>query len=434
MHADAGSGSVLLHVLLALAAVIAGGRLLGWLLSRFGQPPVIGEVAAGILLGPSFLGRVAPAAADYWLPQEVAPYLGIIAQVGIILYLFLVGLETDLGLLRRHARATLTIATASMLVPFALGAGLALALYPRFAGGSASLLRFSLFLGTALAITAFPVLARILSDRGKARTELGTIALACAAVNDAFAWCLLAVVVGVSQASLAAGLLVAALTVALASFMFLVVRPLALWVLKYFPGEEPPAGLVAAVFVALLLSAAATEFIGIHALFGAFLLGVALPHDHGLAKTLSHKLGDLLTVLLLPAFFALTGLRTDLGRVAGLSDWLICAGILLVATSAKVGGTLVAARRTGLSWRSATALGILLNTRGLMELVVLTIGLDLGILSPALFAMMVVMALVTTLATTPLLRLVAPSWGTIAASEPAAEVPGQGLVISHNGR
>jgi Kef-type K+ transport system membrane component KefB len=399
------SSDPLPHVLLALAAVLVTGRLLGLLFRRVGQPPVIGEVVGGILLGPSLLGQVWPEAAAFVMPQEVAPFLGVIAQLGVILYMFLVGLELDLAALRQRARTTMVIAQAGIAVPFLLGAALAVLLYPDLSGGDVPFASFALFLGVATSVTAFPVLARILTDLRMHKTPLGVLALGCAAVGDVTAWCLLAFVVGVAQARVDGAFLVLGLTAAFLAFMFLLVRPLVTRALARCDALPLTPGVIAVVFAALLLSALATQAIGIHAIFGAFLLGAVIPHDSALAQALTHELEDLVTVLLLPAFFAFTGLRTQIGLVAGAEQWLLCGLIIVVATVGKSGGTLLSARLSGLGWRDAAGLGVLMNTRGLMELIVLNIGLDLKVISPVLFAMMVLMALVTTLATAPLLQL-----------------------------
>jgi Kef-type K+ transport system membrane component KefB len=396
----------LVHVLVALAAVLVTGRLLGLLFRRVGQPPVIGEVVGGILLGPSLLGQVWPAAAAFVLPPEVAPFLGVISQLGVIFYMFLVGLELDLGLLRQSARATIAISQACIVVPFLLGAALALGLYPRLSGGEVPFGSFALFVGVATSVTAFPVLARILTDLRMQKTPLGVLALGCAAAADVTAWCLLAFVVGVAQAQVDGAFLVLGLTAAFLGLMFVVVRPLVIRVLARYDSVALTPDVVALVFAALLLSALATEAIGIHAIFGAFLLGAVIPHDSAIAQALTRKLEDLVTVLLLPAFFAFTGMRTQIGLVTGPEQWLICGMIVVVATAGKCGGTVLSARLTGLGWRDAAGLGVLMNTRGLMELIVLNIGLDLKVISPALFAMMVLMALATTLATAPLSQLI----------------------------
>jgi Kef-type K+ transport system membrane component KefB len=399
---------IMFHLLLALAAVIVVGRSLGVVFRWIGQPPVIAEVIAGILLGPSLLGTISPAAQEYLLPASLQPALEVIAQLGVILYMFVVGLELDLRVMQERGAALVTTAVASIAVPFLLGAVLALPMYAVHSSSSVSFVKFALFLGAALSITAFPVLARILKDRRMSRSPLGVMALTCAAMNDAAAWCLLAVVVGVAQAEIGWALAVAGMTLAFVACMFFAVRPLITWFLQRLGDEPPPQGVLAAIFLALLASCLATELIGIHAIFGAFLLGAVFPHNSRVALDLSHKLEDLVTVLLLPAFFAFTGMRTEIGLIAGWENWLWCLAIIAVATAGKFGGTFVAARVTGLSWRDSAGLGILMNTRGLMELIVLNIGLELKLISPTVFAMMVVMAIVTTLATTPILQLLGP--------------------------
>jgi Kef-type K+ transport system membrane component KefB len=400
VHPDA-----LLHVLLALSAIIVAGYVLGRLLRFAGQPRVIGEILAGIALGPSLLGRISPEAYEFVLPASVAPLLGIIAQLGVILYMFLLGLELNLGAVRSRARATLTISAASILVPFALGLGLALFLYPRLASSDVALASFTMFLGVALAITAFPVLARILTDREMKKTEIGAMALSCAAVNDVAAWCLLALVVGITQAKVGGAVFVLLATVVFVGIMMLVVRPVAhRFVARNGNGNgDSSRGIITLVFVALLLSALTAEFIGIHAIFGAFLLGAVIPHDSALAQSFIKKLEDLVTIVFLPAFFAFTGMRTQIGIVTTVDEWLLCGIIVLTATIGKFGGTFVAARLNGMSWRQSAVLGTLMNTRGLMELIVLNIGLDLKVISPKLFAMMVIMAVVTTMMTGPVL-------------------------------
>jgi Kef-type K+ transport system membrane component KefB len=398
-----------LHVLLALAAIVILSRGLGKVFATFGQPRVIGEVVAGIALGPSLLGRIAPGAMTFILPDTAAPLLGVIAQLGVILYMFLVGLDLNAELLRSRGHATVAISHASIVVPFLLGAVLALWLYPRLAPGGVRFTSFALFMGVAMAITAFPVLARILTDRRMGKTPLGVVALSCAAADDVTAWCLLAFMVGLAKAEVSAALRTVFLALGYIALMFGVVRPVAIRMLAADREEELFPGAVSWVLVALLLSALVTEAIGIHAIFGAFLLGAIIPHDSAVARLFTHKLEDVVTILLLPAFFAYTGMRTQIGLIAGPEAWLICAAIIVAATVGKFGGTLAAARFTGLDWRTSAALGILMNTRGLMELIVLNIGLDLGIISPTLFAMMVLMALATTLATTPILRRLSPA-------------------------
>lgn len=404
----AAASDSLVHVLLALAVVIIVGRVLGTVLRRFNQPPVIGEVVAGILLGPSLLGRVAPEAAAFLLPGSVAPYLGVIAQIGIILFMFLVGLRLDTGLLKKRTHVLVAISHASIVAPFILGALLAIWLYPRLSSREVPFSVFALFMGVSMSVTAFPVLARILTDRQMTQSRIGALALACAAVDDVTAWCLLALVVGIAQSSPTSAAITVGLTVGYVAVMLLAVRPAAVWFARRCeqPGRRDQNSL-ALLCVALLLSALTTELMGIHALFGAFLLGAVIPHDSALARSATEKLEGVVLTLFLPAFFALTGMRTQIGLVSDVQQWLACGLIIVFASVGKFGGTLVAARVTGLGWRDAASLGVLMNTRGLMELIVLHVGLDIGVLSPTVFAMMVLMALVTTFLTTPALNALA---------------------------
>jgi len=383
-------------------------RLVGLAFRRLGQPPVIGEVVAGILLGPSLLGRVWPAASQFLLPAEVAPYLAAIAQIGVILYMFVIGLELDPAVLRRRPHVTFAVSITGMVVPFVLGLALAGVLYQTLAGDSVPFAAFAVFIGVALSITAFPVLARILSDRGIQHTRLGTVALACAAISDVVAWCLLALATAIATARRSGAIRTVLLTGAFLVLVLFVVRPLLARFARHVEreSEEPSLESLSVVFATLLLAALATEWMGIHALFGAFLVGVALPHDGALARALRLRLHDTVAVLLLPAFFAFSGLRTQLGLVTGLGPWSVFLLILVTACVGKFGGTTLAARAVGLPWRTATSLGVLMNTRGLVELIVLNVGLDLGVISAPLFAMLVLMALVTTFATSPLLSLI----------------------------
>jgi Kef-type K+ transport system membrane component KefB len=411
------NADVLLHVLLALVVVIIAARACGTLCRRIHQPPVIGEVVAGIVLGPSLLGRISPQATAYLLPPSVAPFLSIIAQVGVILFMFLVGLELNAGQLKRRTHATVAISHASILVPFILGSWLALWLYPKLSTRDVPFTVFALFLGVSLSVTAFPVLARILTDGGVHRTHLGIVALTCAAVDDVTAWCLLAFVIAVAKAKVSGAIVTVGLTVLYVGFMVLVARPL---IIRAVRAQELRKAVsqnaIAIVVVVVLLSTLATEAAGIHAIFGAFLVGAIIPHDSRLALELTHKLEDLVVVLFLPAFFAFTGMRTQIGLVHGVSQWFLCCVIIATASIGKFGGTFVAARITGFGNRDAASLGILMNTRGLVELIVLNIGLDLHILSPTLFAMLVLMAIITTFATTPILHLLTRN-----AIEPEAE-------------
>jgi K+:H+ antiporter len=395
---------MLLHLLAALAAVVLLGRLLGRLFRVIHQPPVIGEVVAGIVLGPSLLGHIWPDAYAFILPSSVAPSLGLLSQLGVVLYMFLVGVELDTDMFRGRIRSTTTIALTSIALPFALGVWFAGRLYPEFAPNAVKYTHFALFVGVSMSITAFPVLARILADRGITQTPLGRLALTCAAVADVTAWCLLAVVVGVVQSSDGRGLVTSVLTMAFIVFVFGAVRPLVVRMSRQWESREPDRGAIAIVLVVALVSALATEAIGVHAIFGAFLFGAVIPHSGALAHALERRIEYVVTVLLLPAFFAFAGMRTEIGLLTA-GAWLTCATLIVVATVGKFGGTLLAARATGYDWRRSTELGLLMNTRGLMELIVLNVGLDLGIISPALFTMMVLMALVTTMAAGPLLSV-----------------------------
>jgi Kef-type K+ transport system membrane component KefB len=392
---------VLARLLLGLLVVIVAARGLGVLFRRIHQPPVIGEVVAGILLGPSFLGALAPQATAFLFPSDILPLLGMLAQVGVILFMFLVGLDLDAGPLRQRTHAVVAISHASIAAPFVLGSALALALYPRFATSDVPFGTFALFLGVAMSITAFPVLARILRDHGIDRTPIGVLAISCAAVDDVTAWCLLAVVIGVARGQEAGGLAAIGL-----SLVWSVVRPILRRVVERH--DSGARGTIALVLVGMVASALATEAIGIHALFGAFLLGALVPHDSRLARDLAARIEDVVLVLLLPAFFAVTGLRTQLGLLRTGEHWLWFLAVLAVACAGKLGGAAVPARLTGLSWRDAASVGVLMNTRGLMELIVLNIGLELRLISGTLFALLVLMAVVTTVATGPLLELLMP--------------------------
>jgi Kef-type K+ transport system membrane component KefB len=401
----------LLTFLLQIAVVLAAARVVGLAFRRIGQPQVVGEMVAGILLGPSLLGWAAPGLSAALFPPDSLGFLGALSQVGLLLFMFLVGLEFDPALLRGRGRAAVVTSHVSIAAPFALGIALAALLHPRL-GEGVGFLGFALFMGAAMSVTAFPVLARILAERGLMRTRVGAITIACAAVDDVTAWSILAVVVAVVRADAVEVPLWLTLagSVAYVGFMLTVGRRL-LRGLERFRRERGAVtqDLLALVLLLLLASAWTTEALGIHALFGAFVFGAVLPKEHGLIHGLSGKLEDVTVVFFLPLFFAFTGLRTRIGLVSGAEMWIDCGLIVLVAVAGKFGGSTLAARATGLGWREAGALGVLMNTRGLMELVILTIGLDLGVISPTLFAMMVLMALVTTFMTTPLLEWIYPA-------------------------
>jgi Kef-type K+ transport system membrane component KefB len=399
--------SALFQVLLALGTIIVTTRLVGVLFGRIAQPLVIGELVGGIILGPSLLGRLAPGVQAALLPQSIAPYLSVHAQLGVILYMFLVGLELDLGVIRHQGRATIAISHASIVVPFLLGAALSLAIYPEQAGSPVSFTVFSLFIGVSLSVTAFPVLARILTDRRIARTRMGIIALTCAAVDDATAWCLLAMVVSIAHARGWTAVVTILVTMTFVILVLTVAMPIVHRLFERYDRAPTmtPAGHLSVVLVAVLAAAVATEYIGIHALFGAFLFGAIIPSQTRTAAKLRDRLESLVSALFLPVFFAFTGLRTEIGLIDSVQGWLLCGAIILVACAGKFGGSLLASRVVGLNWRDSAALSVLMNTRGLVELIVLNIGLDLKIISPQLFTMLVLMALVTTFMTSPILEL-----------------------------
>jgi Kef-type K+ transport system membrane component KefB len=399
----------LLLLLIQIGVILAAARTVGYLFRKLHQPQVMGEMVAGILLGPSLLGWVAPGLSAALFPPESLGFLSALSQFGLLLFMFLVGLELDPKILKGRTHAAFMVSNASILAPFFLGAILALYLYPLLSDQSVTFTHFALFLGTAMSITAFPVLARILTERNMLRTPLGAMAITTAAINDVTGWMILAVVVVLVRSSEVAiplwltfvGLIVYLLV------MFYPVR----WVLEKINAYTYRKGhithnVLALLLLFVLLSAWTTEWLGIHALFGAFLAGAVMPKSNMLVHGLAERLNDLAVVLLLPIFFAFTGLRTSIGLVNGAEMWFFTLLIILVAILGKFGGTTLAARWSGMPWRESGALGVLMNTRGLMELVLLNIGLDLGVLSPALFTMMVLMALVTTFLTAPLLELI----------------------------
>jgi len=404
--------NTLLTLLLQIVVILVVSRLVGLLFRKIHQPQVIGEMVAGILLGPSLFGWLAPGLSARLFPVDSLDYLNVLSQIGLILFMFLVGLELDPQLLHGRRRAAIVISNASVIAPFLLGAVLALYLYPRLSGPPVSFIGFTLFLGAAMSITAFPVLARILSERNLLRSKVGALTIACAAVDDVTAWCILAIVIAVVRAGqttfpvwatiVGSGLFVLIMVVGIR-------RALHIFETRYHKIGRLTQDMTTLILMLTLAAAWITEWLGIHALFGAFVLGAVMPKDRAFVHELTEKLEALTVSFLLPLFFALAGLRVSIGLLNGLEMWFYCVLILIVAVVGKFGGSTLAARVSGLSWREAGALGVLMNTRGLVELVILSIGFDLGIISPTLYTMMVLMALITTFMTSPLLEKIYPT-------------------------
>ena len=397
-------------VLVEVLIVIALSRLVGLGFRWIKQPQVIGEIVAGIMLGPSLLGLVAPNVAAALFPAEAIPFLNVLSEIGLIFFMFLIGLELNPKYLKSNLDTAILTSHVSILVPFSLGSLLALLLYPLVSNNSVSFTAFAMFLGAAMSITAFPVLARIITEHNLQNTKLGTLALTCAAVDDVTAWCLLAVAIAVTRTNSMVGALPTIFeSVIYITFMLTVVR----WFLQRLSKHYNRTGwltqlVLGGIYMGVVASALITELIGIHLIFGAFLLGAAMPKNAGLTRELAEKTEDFVLIFLLPVFFAYSGLRTQIGLLNSPDLWLLCAAVLGVAIIGKYVGTYAAARFCGISKRESSALGWMMNTRGLTELIVLNIGLSLGVVSPLLFTMLVIMALVTTFMTSPLLEWTYP--------------------------
>ena len=408
------------HLLLQLIVILVAARLAGRAVRYLGQPAVVGEMVAGLALGPSLFGAVAPSLAGSLFPADSLVPLTALSQLGVLLFMFVVGLRLDLAVLRGKVRAAVATSYASIALPFAMGGAIAPFLFERLAPPQVSLLSFALFLGSAMSVTAFPVLARILTERGLLGTKIGTVAIACAAVDDVTAWCILAGVVAVARAAPeAAGqagrefLLTIGSSILFVLLMATIGRRVIASAAAKLTRQSPELSVtsISVALIVALASAWVTEQLGIHALFGAFLAGTIIPRFSSDGRTafateIAAGVEDVVSAVLLPIFFALTGLRTSIALVEGAAMWGICALILAIAVTGKLGGSALASRFSGLSWRDSFAIGALMNTRGLMELVILNVGLEIGIISPALFAMMVLMALVTTAMTSPLLTVI----------------------------
>lgn len=395
-------------LLMQIVAIIAVARLFAYLFARMGQPTVIGEIVAGIVLGPSVVGYWFPGVFEFLFPAGSLVNLQFMSQIGLVLFMFVIGMELDLKVLKGQAHDALVISHASIIIPYGLGTALAYWIYLEFAPPTVTFLSFALFMGIAMSITAFPVLARIIQERGLSPQRIGNVAITCAAADDVTAWCILAAVIAIVKAGSALSAIYTMLAAVLyVAFMLAVLRPF-LKRVGDIHAERPTMGktVLAMMLLVMLVSAWTTEAIGIHALFGAFLAGVIMPPNLGFRRILVSKLEDVSLVLLLPLFFVFTGLRTRIGLLNDGDLWLTCAGVIAVAVLGKLGGSTLAARVTGLGWKDSLTIGALMNTRGLMELVVLNIGYDLGVLSAELFAIMVLMALFSTFMTGPVLDLI----------------------------
>lgn len=395
-------------LLIQIIAVLLMVRLFGFLFKHIGQPGVIGEIVAGIVLGPSVLGYFFPDVFQALFPPESLTNLELLSQVGLVLFMFVIGMELDFSVLKNKINETLVISHAGILVPFFLGIVASYWIYEEYAAAQTAFLPFALFIGISMSITAFPVLARIIQERNMTKTSLGTLAIASAANDDVTAWCLLAVVIAIAKAgTFASALYAIGLTALYIIIMFMVVRPFLKKVGEVYANQEViNKTFVALILLILIISSTLTEIIGIHALFGAFMAGVVMPPSIGFRKVMMEKVEDIALVFFLPLFFAFTGLRTEIGLINSPALWGVCLLLITVAVAGKLGGCAVAARLVGGSWKDSFTIGTLMNTRGLMELVALNIGYEMGVLPPSIFVILVIMALVTTFMTTPLLHLV----------------------------
>ena len=392
-----------------IAIILAVARLLGAALRRLGQPQVVGEMLAGIVLGPSLLGWVSPGAYALLFPIGSVRFVGAVSQLGLMLFMFLVGLELRLEDLRGSGHAAVLTSHASIIAPMVLGSALALVAYPLAAPPNVSFVPFALFLGAVLSVTAFPVLARLLAERGLRQTRLGALTLAAAAIDDVTAWCILAAVVGLARANStgSSALFVLGGAALFVLTMMTVVRPLLAWgAARRHTAGKLSNDTLAAIVIVMLASAWLTQRIGVHALFGAFVAGVVMPKDPKLMAEITSRFEDLLFIVLLPLFFAATGIRTSIAQLGDGALWGLFGLVMLVAVVGKIGGSALAARIAGLSWSDAARLGVLMNTRGLMGLVIVNVGMEIGVMTPPLYAMMVLMAIGTTCMTAPLLRVI----------------------------
>lgn len=398
-----------LALLLAqIVTIILVAKLFGWICTKIGQPSVVGEMIAGIVLGPSLFGLFYPEFSGMIFPKESLPNLQFLSQIGLILFMFIVGMELDLNVLKKATHNAVVVSHASIIIPFAMGMGLAYYIYGTFAPDGVQFISFGLFMGIAMSITAFPVLARIVQERGITKTKLGTLVIACAAADDITAWCILAAVIAVVKAgSVVSSFYTILMAVAYVILMLKLVRPFLARIGNIYTSKQTlTKPIVAIFFLTLIISAYLTEAIGIHALFGAFMAGAIMPDNIKFRTLFIEKVEDVSLTLLLPLFFVFTGLRTQIGLLSEPGLWKLTAIIIVVAVSGKFIGSALAARFVGQNWKDSLSIGALMNTRGLMELVVLNIGYDLGVLTPTVFSMMVLMALITTFMTGPALDLI----------------------------
>lgn len=395
-------------LLLQIITIIIVARFFGWIFRKIGQPTVIGEIIAGIFLGPSVVGMYFPEYSALLFPTESLGNLQFLSQIGLILFMFVIGMELDLKVLKNKANDAVVISHASIVFPFALGIGLSYFIYHKFAPAGVEFLAFSLFMGIAMSITAFPVLARIVQERGIHKTRLGTIVITCAAADDITAWCLLAAVIAIVKAgTFMSSLYVIGCATLYVLMMLFIVKPFLKKVGDLYANRSDLSKPVVAIFLlTLIVSAYMTEIIGIHALFGAFMTGAIMPDSTKFRNIFIEKVEDVALILLLPLFFVFTGLRTQIGLINDPELLRITGYIILVAVAGKFVGSALAAKFVGQNWRDSLTIGALMNTRGLMELVVLNIGFDLGVLSPEVFTMMVIMALVTTFMTGPAIDII----------------------------
>ncbi|ASK32853.1 cation/H(+) antiporter [Chryseobacterium sp. T16E-39] len=398
-----------LALLLAqIVTIILVARLFGWICMKIKQPTVIGEMIAGIVLGPSLLGMYFPEFSAFIFPKESLGNLQFLSQIGLILFMYIVGMELDLSILRKKAHDAVVISHASIIIPFALGIGLSYYIYQQFAPAGIQFTSFSLFIAISMSITAFPVLARIVQERNLHKTKIGTIVITCAAADDITAWCILAAVIAIVKAgSFSGSVFVILMAILYVFIMIKAVRPFLQRIAESQKGKGfISKALVAIFFLVLIISSYATEVIGIHALFGAFMAGAIMPENVKFRNMFIEKIEDVALVLLLPLFFVFTGLRTQIGLLNDSHLWKIGGIIILTAVVGKFAGSALTAKFLKISWKDSLTIGALMNTRGLTELIVLNIGYDLGVLGPELFAMLVIMALFTTFMTGPCLDLI----------------------------